>query len=172
MIKALEILFPALYDSTILIAIQISEFVLSKTLDLETKGMINMPSWNESLKIGVPLIDNQHKGLFEAMDALYAACSAGKGRAEVVNTIEYLKEYTIKHFADEQELQRKSGYPKCAEHKKLHDDFIVQVLAIKKDIADNGPTILSVSKLNSLLSGWLINHIKYVDTEIAQYVNK
>ncbi|SDN62569.1 bacteriohemerythrin [Acetanaerobacterium elongatum] len=131
-----------------------------------------MQSWNDSLKIGVPHIDEQHKALFAAMEALYAACSAGKGRAEVIKTIDFLEDYTVKHFTEEQEIQKKSGYPKCVEHKKLHDDFIVQVKAIKKDIADNGATILSVSKLNSLLSGWLINHIKYVDTEIAQYVNK
>lgn len=131
-----------------------------------------MQSWNENLKIGVSHIDEQHKTLFGAMDALYAACSAGKGRAEVIKTIEFLEDYTVKHFTDEQEIQKKSGYPKCVEHKKLHDDFILQVRAIKKDVAENGPTIVSVSKLNMLLSGWLINHIKYVDTEIAQYVNR
>ncbi len=129
-----------------------------------------MPTWNDSFKIGVALIDEQHKALFDAMDDLYAACSVGKGRQEVVKTVEFLENYVVKHFSDEEQLQKSSGYPKYAAHKKIHDDFILQVRNLKKDIAEHGPTVVSVAKMNTMLSGWLLNHIKNVDTELAQYV--
>lgn len=129
-----------------------------------------MPTWDDSFKIGVELIDRQHKALFDAMDALYAACSVGKGRQEVVKTAEFLENYVVKHFSDEEVLQQKSGYPKYRAHKKIHDDFIAQVRTLKNDIAEHGPTIVSVAKMNTMLSGWLLNHIKNVDTELAQYV--
>lgn len=129
-----------------------------------------MPTWNDSFKIGVTLIDDQHKTLFDAMDALYAACSVGKGRQEVVKTAEFLENYVVKHFADEEVLQKSSAYPKYPEHKKIHEDFIAQVRSLKNDIAQHGPTIVSVAKMNTMLSGWLLNHIKNVDSELAQYV--
>ncbi len=129
-----------------------------------------MPTWNDSFQIGVALIDDQHKTLFDAMDALYAACSVGKGRQEVVKTAEFLESYVVKHFLDEEVLQKNSAYPKYAEHKKIHDAFIAQVKGLKNDIAEHGPTIVSVAKMNTMLSGWLLNHIKNVDTELAQYV--
>ncbi|MFA9380063.1 MAG: bacteriohemerythrin [Acetanaerobacterium sp.] len=131
-----------------------------------------MPTWDDSFKIGVPLIDLQHKTLFDAMDALYAACSEGKGRQEVAKTAEFLENYVIEHFAEEEGLQKRSAYPKYPEHKKIHEDFIVQVKSLKKDIAEHGVTIMSVATMNTMLSGWLLNHIKYMDTELAQYVKK
>ncbi len=129
-----------------------------------------MPTWNDSFQIGVALIDEQHKTLFDAMDALYSACSVGKGRQEVVKTAEFLESYVVKHFSDEEVLQKNSAYPKYPEHKKIHDAFIAQVKNLKNDIAEHGPTIVSVAKMNTMLSGWLLNHIKTVDTELAQYV--
>ena len=131
-----------------------------------------MPSWSDDLKIGVPQIDEQHKALFDAVDALRAACNAGKGRVEIIKTIQFVTDYTVQHFADEEALQKKSGYPKCAEHKLKHEEFMAQVKELRREIDDNGPTIVLLSKLNMLLSGWLINHVKYVDNEIAQYVNQ
>lgn len=136
------------------------------------KGCEIMPSWSDEYKIGVPQIDAQHKALFDAVDALRAACNAGKGRAEIIKTIQFVTDYTVKHFADEEELQKKSGYPKYEEHKQLHKDFMAQVKQIRREIDDNGPTIVLLSKLNMMLSSWLINHVKYVDSEIAQYVNR
>ncbi len=131
-----------------------------------------MPTWDNSFKIGVNLIDDQHKTLFDAMDDLFAACSQGKGRQEVTKTLDFLEGYVAKHFADEEVLQKACGYPKCAEHKQIHEDYKKQVAELKKEIQTNGPSVLTVSKMNSLLSGWLISHIKHVDTEIAQYANK
>ena len=56
------------------------------------------------------------------------------------------------------------------EHKKLHDGFILQLIQIKDDIIANGITITTVSTVNMLLLNWLLNHIKKVDKELAEYV--
>ena len=65
-----------------------------------------MAMWKDSLKIGVPLIDSEHKELCDRIDRLFAACSQGKGRDEIMKTVEFLESYTIKHFSDEEKLQR------------------------------------------------------------------
>lgn len=128
--------------------------------------------WRESLKVGVPLIDSEHKQLCDQIDELFAACSQGKGRNEVLKTLKFLEEYTVTHFRHEEELQRSSGYPKHKEHKIIHDNFIKQVADMKKDVEQQGVSVLSVSKVNTLISGWLLNHIQRMDSEIANYVNK
>lgn len=129
-----------------------------------------MASWKESLKVGVPLIDEQHKQLCEAIDALLDACRHGKGRAEIVKTVQFLEDYTVKHFSEEQVLQKNSTYPKYEWHKSIHDGFIKQIQSIKKDIEEHGANISSVATLNTLLLDWLINHITVVDKELSGYL--
>jgi hemerythrin len=129
-------------------------------------------TWKDDLAIGVSGIDSQHKELCDAIDNLLDACKQGKGRNEIVSTMNFLFDYTQKHFKDEEELQRKSGYPKCAAHKQLHDGFVARLLEMRDDIVKNGITIATVGQVNTFVTSWLLNHIKRVDKELAEYINK
>jgi len=129
-----------------------------------------MAMWKESLKIGVPLIDSEHKELCDRIDQLFAACSQGKGKEEIYKTLEFLEGYTIKHFSDEEKLQRSSSYPKCKEHKELHEFFKKKIADLKVDISTNGASIAVVSKTNYFLMDWLLNHIQKYDTELSTYL--
>lgn len=128
--------------------------------------------WNDNLKIGVSLIDSEHKELCDRIDKLLAACTQGHGKEELVGTIEFLESYTIKHFGDEEKLQRASTYPKVAEHKKLHDFFTGKIAELKNDVQNNGVNIATISKTNYFLMDWLLNHIQKVDSELAQYIKQ
>ena len=128
--------------------------------------------WNDGLKIGVPLIDSEHHELCDRIDRLLAACSAGKGSSEIVETVDFLHEYTVKHFGDEERLQRSSGYPKCKEHKAMHEYFISKIVELQKDLKENGANVATISKTNYFLMDWLLNHIQKVDKELARYINK
>ena len=129
-----------------------------------------MAMWKDSLKIGVPLIDSEHKELCDRIDQLFAACNQGKGRDEIVKTVEFLESYTIKHFSDEEKLQRSSSYPKVAEHKAMHDSFTKKIAEVKKDMIEHGVSITTVSQTNYFIMDWLLNHIQKVDTELANYI--
>ncbi len=129
-----------------------------------------MAMWKDSLKVGVPLIDSEHKELCDRIDNLFAACSQGKGKEEILKTVEFLESYTIKHFSDEEKLQRSSSYPKVAEHKEMHEYFKKKIADLKKDIQNNGATVAVVSQTNYFLMDWLLNHIQKVDTELANYL--
>ncbi len=126
--------------------------------------------WKDDLIVGVAIIDEQHKELCKAIDDLFEACKTGKGRDEVLKTMDFLQRYTVKHFSEEQVLQAKSGYPKVKEHKVLHDTFISKVAEIKAEIERDGANIVVVGKINSLIIDWLYNHIRRVDKELSQYI--
>ncbi|MCX7658802.1 MAG: hemerythrin family protein [Oscillospiraceae bacterium] len=132
-------------------------------------------TWNDNLKIGVPAIDTQHKMLCDAIDSFLDACKNGKGRQEIVNTISFLEQYTIRHFHDEEIIHRQLaqvGYPKVNEHKAMHDNFIKKVQELKEEVIRDGASIVTVGKINSIVVEWLLNHIKKVDQELETYVNK
>lgn len=127
--------------------------------------------WDNSLETGNSIIDEQHKSLIKAINDLLDACSHGKGRVEVQNTLNFLSDYVVKHFNDEEKLQLKSKYPEYIAHKKLHEDFKKDVTNIIAEYEKDGGTILLVSKVNNSIGSWLINHIKTMDRKVADHIN-
>lgn len=123
------------------------------------------------LLTGNATIDTQHRQLIQAINDLLTACSTGKGRAELSTTTKFLADYTARHFADEEQLQRQSGYPDYQNHKKYHEGFKVTVAGLMKKLNEEGPTIPLVGEVNSAVAGWLINHIKREDTKVAAHIH-
>lgn len=63
-------------------------------------------NWDNSLSVGNDNIDNQHKELFYRLNKLLEAMKEGKGKSEVINTLDFLEVYVIKHFNYEEEIQK------------------------------------------------------------------
>jgi len=126
--------------------------------------------WNPEWATGNELIDSQHQQLIAAVNSLFDAQRGGKGRQEVERTMDFLVEYTIKHFNDEENLQEKSEYPHRAEHKQIHADFkeVAQNLAYK--LHRDGPTDELVGHVCVTIGRWIINHIKNEDFKVAAHV--
>ncbi|HBV68260.1 MAG TPA: hemerythrin [Clostridiales bacterium] len=129
-------------------------------------------SWDKSLETGNLEIDSQHRSLVDAVNNLLDACSQGKGRVEVEQTLKFLQDYTVKHFSDEEKLQIKSNYPDYKPHKEKHEAFKKEVNAIAEEYKKGGATIQLVAKVNSSVAGWLISHIKSEDKKVAAHIKK
>lgn len=126
--------------------------------------------WRESLSIGVEEIDNQHKTLLSHFDQLLKACEAGKGIDELKNLIGFLDGYVIKHFSDEEHLQRLHRYPGYAAHKLEHVSFVARLKDLKQEIDTEGVAIHHVIETNHLLLKWLIHHISTVDVQLGKFL--
>jgi len=135
-------------------------------------GLILAIQWRESYAIGITEIDDQHKQLFEAIDKLFTACTQGRGKEQVGNTLKFLEEYTIVHFTDEQKLHIKYNYPERISHKKIHDDFLKTFASLKKQFSEEGAGVLFISNVNKTVLEWLIKHIGSLDKTFAAYVKE
>ncbi len=127
-------------------------------------------TFDKSLETGNIAIDNQHRELIDAINNLLNACSQGKGRDEIKNTINFLTDYTVKHFIDEEKLQKQYNYPDYPAHKKLHDDFKEEVSKIVNEYEENGTSVVLTFKVNNIIASWLIKHIKGEDKKVAAYI--
>jgi hemerythrin len=119
--------------------------------------------WRDDLSIGVDQIDNQHKELIKRIDGLFEACNNGKGKEEVLKVIDYLGEYVVTHFSDEEVLQKKYGYPEYNNHKQMHTQFVKDFGVLKGNLDKEGVTPGLIIKMNKLLIDWLLTHIKKAD---------
>jgi hemerythrin len=129
-----------------------------------------MYAWRDEWATGNMKNDSEHKKLFKAIDELLAACASGKGKEQVEKTMEFLKEYTAKHFAHEEQLQQTSKYPDYINHKKIHDGFQKYVAELQTRLDKEGPTIAVVGAVNMNIGDWLVKHITREDVKIAKHI--
>lgn len=128
--------------------------------------------FTKELETGNALIDSQHRQLIEAINRLLEACGQGKGRAQIKETMDFLQQYTAKHFSDEESLQLKYGYPDYPKHKEYHEWFKKTVAELAAELEQMGPTVVMVGKVNASIAGWLVNHIRREDTRVAAHIRQ
>ena len=127
--------------------------------------------WTDSLSVGVYEIAAQHKELIDKVNTFYETIKVKKLPQDAVKMLDYLSQYVLKHFADEERLQVKVGYPGYAEHKKLHDAFIKTVEEIRQSIREEGVTTFTSSRIAMTVSNWLVSHISMQDRKLGNYIN-
>jgi len=129
-------------------------------------------AWSDSFKLGNEPVDTQHKRLFELVSNLVSSCINGTETEHLQDTLDFLVEYTIKHFHDEETLQIQVHYPEYERHKQLHEDFKVSVGELLQRFAQNtSPTELS-SDVNKIVVKWLVSHILQEDKKIGRHIHK
>lgn len=128
-----------------------------------------MFEWNSIYSIGVAQYDDQHKRLFAIAQKLYEAMSSGQGRAVLNDIFDELVEYTRTHFASEEALMVRYGYPDYTIHRQQHEELTQQVLELREKYR-SGQIALSITVMN-FLKDWLRNHIYDSDKRYGQFLN-
>ena len=129
-----------------------------------------MTSWNDSLQIGVSLIDEQHHELVNKLDEFVDFCKHGDGSEEVGQTLKYVVSYIRMHFKDEEELQALYAYPDMIAHKKLHEWFIQNTIDLVQELKKNGPSEDLSEKVRKSLLLWFVRHIHIEDMKVGIYL--
>lgn len=129
-----------------------------------------MYEMKEEYKIGVELIDEQHKKLFELADKAYMLLKDDFSLDKydkIVHIIEELKEYTIFHFKSEEEYMQSINYKRLFSQKIEHAEFIKKIEAIDLRHIDENQDEGLVKILN-FLNDWLTEHILKTDKLIGK----
>jgi len=124
--------------------------------------------WDSSLDLGIEIIDSQHKHIVEFINELYDA-HRSKDSLLISQALIGLTDYTITHFAFEEELIMLAKYPLTNEHKNVHAAFTSRIEKYK-DLHEQGLDI--ARPLSSELKMWLTQHIKIEDKKYVPYVKK
>ena len=120
-----------------------------------------LATWTEAFSVGVPSIDREHQGLFEAMNTLHTDLRAGHSTASLAATLAALKDYSKIHLAGEEDLLRANGYPGLEQHAKMHEVFRARIGELDQQFT-SGNTALCLSTL-AFLSSWFSQHVMGVD---------
>ena len=129
-----------------------------------------MITMSKDLEVGVLEIDTQHMELINRINSLLAIGHDAVSREETQKTLDMLEEYVVKHFSDEEALQKKNNYPEYESHKKMHQSFIDDFQKLKKEFATSGHSLKFTMDLNNSLINWIVKHIKTADVELGKFL--
>ncbi|MDE7272297.1 MAG: bacteriohemerythrin [Lachnospiraceae bacterium] len=128
--------------------------------------------WKEDYRIGVDIIDEQHRQLFNKIEHLLEIAKSGsweKNRQECMETVDFLVKYTIIHFETEEKFQREKGYVSFDDHVKIHREFTNTVL-VYKDLLNNNFSAKTLKSFIGTLLAWLVNHVCVCDKKIIKNI--
>jgi hemerythrin len=126
--------------------------------------------WNVSLSVGIARIDEQHKKLVDCINRLHQALLDKMGQELQAEIIAEMCDYAVTHFALEEELMTRSGFPGLAAHREEHEEFAREAADLK-DKLDKGTKILTIVIL-AFLKEWLKNHILGTDMKYVTHFKR
>ncbi|WP_052299736.1 bacteriohemerythrin [Treponema primitia] len=138
----------------------------------ESEQWKNGIAWSQDLATGNAEIDSQHKQIFRLTSNLAEASKNGQDAKFLKETLEFLINYTVKHFSDEEALASRYSYPDYRDHKKLHDDFRITVTQLSAEYDTKGSSQELWDKVTTTVVHWVIQHIKQQDFKLAEFIRK
>ena len=128
-----------------------------------------MIKWQDKYALGVAEIDEQHHKLFDIAgqieDLLNDQFITDK-YDYIVAILGELKDYTIKHFKDEEEFMLQNKFPRFLTHKTMHMDFVEKIENIDLSKVDNDQNLYLREILN-FVGEWLVEHILVEDAKYS-----
>ncbi|AMK12420.1 MAG: bacteriohemerythrin [Pseudodesulfovibrio sp.] len=130
----------------------------------------------EDLTLGIRELDDQHKTLFAVLDRILAVSRDpyrqldDDGTNTVLDIMTDLKDAAMQHFDQEETLMDQRDYPGLDDQQEAHERFLDDLVRIEADLM-NGTAVPPV-RLHADLADQLAAHVREMDRELAQFLNK
>lgn len=131
---------------------------------------MNLFTWTDDLLVGVELIDSQHREYFRRVNALFDALKGLEPKEALLEAFDFLQQYAVLHFDAEQHIMAVHKFPDAEKHLEQHAYFAEQVDDVREALAAPGGEEAVRGRLDSLLVGWFVSHIRTVDQRLARHV--
>jgi hemerythrin len=111
--------------------------------------------WNESYKLGIPVIDKQHHDLYKMLNELNLAMAEGRGKTFAADIMSRLAPLLRDHFAEEEKTLRQINSPAyrrcCSKH--AEELAMIEFFLRDKSASDPSAVIDLLYFLDTLLEG-------------------
>lgn len=124
--------------------------------------------WHDDNNLGIPIIDEQHRGIVSVINTLYHAIRMKRGKEALAHAVNIMKDYSRLHFATEERMLEETGYPGLRGHKELHAELVVKALSVGTESLILGDP----ARFLHFLEEWWMNHINRHDRLYAPHVRE
>ncbi len=124
--------------------------------------------WNEENELGLPIIDEQHRGIVATINSFHYFIQQGRGLDALRPTLSILEQYTRIHFKTEEALMEQAGFPGFADHVAQHEALMRRTVAIAREATSNQEPEIALA----FLKDWWLGHINKEDRQYVPHVRK
>lgn len=125
--------------------------------------------WTDKLSIGHELIDSQHKRLLDLVNDVAEAVDGVYDQEEVGKALRRLCDYTVEHFATEEDLMDMDAYAHYDTHLSEHMECTTKALEFLQ--AYSSGEQVDMRAFLQFVSRWICEHIQGVDMELGAFLN-
>lgn len=136
--------------------------------------------WQDRYRLGIDIIDDQHKSFFATVNAIHEEAADGASNVgEVVRAVVAMRAYAFKHFHTEEMLMAKVGFPGLYAHTRLHDVYLRDLMVFTEELEvyahepdmDAGEAFLDLAlRIADYSAKWWAEHILKVDAVYADHI--
>ncbi len=127
---------------------------------------------SDDLMTGLEAVDEQHRQLFAWGNALLFPDDGELSPDELCNGLKYLDAYVSFHFATEEQAMEQLGFPRAEAHRWQHTHFRREIRELSERALVDGPSRPLALKLHYLLYDWFVGHIRFSDSEVAEWMRQ
>ncbi len=126
--------------------------------------------WQDELLLGIPEIDEQHQELFRRFASFSQACQEQQGRETLMEFLSFIKQYSVHHFASEEQLMTRYNYPGIQEQALHHAQFQHDLEEFAEKVSSGDVNQELALSVKGKLIRWLILHINDLDRRMIEFV--
>lgn len=127
--------------------------------------------WTDDLNLGIDIIDSQHQRIVDYINEINVAIFH-EDVPMIFDVMERLKDYTMDHFAFEEQLMNQAGYVLLEAHQKVHRRFEDKITKLEESLLNGQDPFGVARRVRTSLMAWLIQHIKHEDVDYVPVVKK
>ncbi len=130
---------------------------------------MSLMEWTEAqYGTTVAICDDQHKELFDRVNALNDAVSKGV-RDEIGGSLDHLISYVVEHFETEERLMEERGYEGLDAHRGEHKKLVDTCTDLQKKFHAGNADIEDETMV--FIKDWLDQHIPVIDKSYGPTLN-
>jgi hemerythrin len=129
-------------------------------------------SWSPTFSVGIKLIDDQHRMLFDITNDLFNHCIGDEAseREYFKKVIQGAIGYIKVHFSTEEKIMLKTRFSGYADHKREHDLFVLTVVEEVRSFSAGNK--FDLTHFTRFLKDWVLTHIAISDKQYFEYFKK
>ena len=148
---------------------------MKKTACNDAKTKLAMPAslnhsifiaWKPEYDIGIPIIDEQHRGVVSFINSLYYGMQNHYTEDMLDPIVSIMYDYTKIHFNLEENFFKTCCFPDAASHHALHQELIDRLSSVgRNSILERDPY-----QFLDFLKKWWVDHICDKDRVFGEYI--
>ena len=121
--------------------------------------------WKPEYDLGIPIIDEQHRGIVTIINSLYFGTQTNYIKNIFFPIINMLRSYADIHFQTEECYIKAIDYPGAARHCSLHQEYTLKLAWIEREnFIGKDP-----HQLMEFLKKWWLGHICEEDVKFMSF---